>query len=112
MPGALLERHAERVRPDTVLVADKYLALAACWVYKRNDVYISGDGGELAWGLGYDGAKHRLLTDDEFRKLANREVGKNRLTFITSRKGYAEYQDLLPRPTFVDTYGLFVFVSF
>ena len=112
MPGALLERNAERVRPDTILVADKYLALAACWVYKRNDVYLAGDGGELAWGLGYDTAKHRLLTNDEFRKLANREVGKNRLIFITSRKDYSRYSGVLPRPAFVDTYGLFVFVAF
>jgi 4-amino-4-deoxy-L-arabinose transferase len=112
MPGPFLVRHSERVGPDAILVADKYLALAACWVYKRNDVYLYGDGGELAWGLSYDGARHRLLTGDEFRKLATRVAGKNRLTFITSRKVYTRYRALLPRPAFVDTYGHFVFVVF
>ncbi len=112
MPGELVLRNLERVSSDTILVSDKYLALTVSWIYKRNDVYICGDGGELAWGLSYDDTKHRLLTPDEFKKLARKESGKNRLIYVTFLEEYAGYRDHLPPPAFMDTYGLFVFIEF
>jgi 4-amino-4-deoxy-L-arabinose transferase len=112
MPGELVLRNSERISSDTILVSDKYLALTVCWIYKRNDVYIWGDGGELAWGLSYDETEHRLLTPDKLKKLARKKSGKNRLIYVTFLEEYTRYKDHLPPPTYMDTYGLFVFIEF
>jgi hypothetical protein len=53
-PGEFLRQNRHRVRPDTTLVSDNYLASAVCWCYKRRDVFLLGRSGELAYGLGYD----------------------------------------------------------
>ena len=111
-PGEFLLHHADRIRPDTTIVSDKYRVSAVCWCYKRNDVYLLGEGGELSYGLNYPEARHRLLTLDQFRDLITKKSWNGCVTLITSKSRYLEYQHLLPKPVFADMDGYFVFAQF
>jgi len=111
-PGEFLRQNWHRVRPDTTLVSDNYLASAVCWSYKRRDVFLLGRGGELAYGLGYDDSKHRLLDIEQLRELMTKGSGKACITLITRTKLYADYGQLLPKPAFKDVNHGFVFAEF
>ena len=110
-PGALLLKNSNRVRPDTVLVT-KGLVGATCWFYKRNDVYLLDDRGELDYGLKYDDSKHRLLNVDQFKKLIAGDQGEKGVILITETKDYELYRPMLPKPVYEDISGRFVFVQF
>ena len=111
-PGEFLRQNWHRVRPDTTLVSDNYLASAVCWSYKRSDVFPLGRGGELAYGLGYDDSKQRLLDIERFRELIAKGSGKGRITLIIRTRLYAEYGGQLPKPVFEDVGHGFVFAEF
>jgi 4-amino-4-deoxy-L-arabinose transferase len=110
-PGEFLRQNWHRVRPDTTLVSDNYLASAVCWSYKRRDVFLLGRGGELAYGLGYDDSKQRLLDIERLRELITKGSGKECITLIIRMKLYAEYAGLLPKPVFEDVGHGFVFAE-
>jgi 4-amino-4-deoxy-L-arabinose transferase len=111
-PGEFLRQNWHRVCPDTTLVSDNYLASAVCWSYKRRDVFLLGRGGELAYGLGYDDSKQRLLDIERLRELITKGSGKGCITLIIRTKLYAEYAGLLPKPVFEDVDRGFVFAEF
>ena len=111
-PGEFLRQNWHRVRPDTTLVSDNYLASAVCWCYKRRDVFLLGRGGELAYGLGYDDSKQRLLDIERLRELITKGSGKGCITLIIRMKLYAEYAGLLPKPVFEDVGHGVVFAEF
>lgn len=111
-PGEFLRQNWHRVCPDTRLVSDNYLASAVCWSYKRRDVFLLGRGGELAYGLGYDDSKQRLLDIERLRELITKGSGKGCITLIIRTKLYAEYAGLLPKPVFEDVGHGFVFAEF
>jgi 4-amino-4-deoxy-L-arabinose transferase len=111
-PGEFLRQNWHRVRPDTTLVSDNYLASAVCWCYKRRDVFLLGRGGELAYGLGYDDSKQRLLDIERLRELITKGSGKGCITLIIRTRLYAEYAGLLPKPVFEDVGHGFVFAEF
>jgi 4-amino-4-deoxy-L-arabinose transferase len=111
-PGEFLRQNWHRVRPDTTLVSDNYLASAVCWCYKRRDVFLLGRGGELAYGLGYDDSKQRLLDIERLRELITKGSGKGCITLIIRTRLYAEYAGLLPKPVFEDVSHGFVFAEF
>jgi 4-amino-4-deoxy-L-arabinose transferase len=110
-PGALLLKNASRVSPDNVLVADG-LAQAACWFYKRNDVYLLNGTGEFDYGLKYDDSKYRLLTVGQFKKLIEGDQGEKDVIFITETKDYELYRPMLPKTVYEDISGRFAFVQF
>jgi hypothetical protein len=111
-PGEFLRQNWHRVRPDTTLVSDNYLASAVCWSYKRRDVFLLGRGGELTYGLGYDDSKQRLLDIERLRELITKGSGKGCITLIIRTRLYAEYAGLLPKPVFEDVGHGFVFAEF
>ena len=110
-PAEFLLRHLDQVRPDSVLIAND-LESAVCWFYKRDDVYVLGDGGELDYGLNYDDSKHRLLSVDQFKKLIREARGQRTVILITKTRRYAEYRPHLPQPIFEEINGGFVFAQF
>ena len=110
-PGSFLMNNSNRVSPDNVLVTDG-LARAACWFYKRNDVYIISGAGELDYGLKYDDSKHRLLTVGQFKKLIEGDLGKKGVILITETKEYVRYRPMLPKPVYEDISERFTFVRF
>jgi len=111
-PGEFLGHNQYRVRSDTILVSDNYLASAVCWSYKRTDVFILGRAGELAYGLGYDDSKQRLLDVDRFKELITKSSCKGSIILILNTERYAEYSPLLPKPVFEDVNHGFVFAEF
>jgi 4-amino-4-deoxy-L-arabinose transferase len=113
-PGPFLDQHFHRIRPDTVLVSDENPICAVSWSYRRSDVYVVDDPGELSYGLRYKGARHRLLTLEQLRNLTLRNRGTGRVTLIAEEKKYRLWTKTLPRPLFEDNNGPggFVFAQF
>jgi len=111
-PTEFLERHKDKITQNTLLVSDNYLVSAICWSYERTDVSVLGRTGELAYGLGYDDSKHRLLDIDQFKELIRKSAGNECIALFTSPKRYAEYRQLLPEPVLEDLDGGFVFAEF
>jgi 4-amino-4-deoxy-L-arabinose transferase len=113
-PEAFLLSYAHRIRPDTLLVSDEDPLGAVCWCYKRNDVYLLGDVGELGYGLGYDDAKHRCMNLLQFKDLILEKDGSYPVILVAKAKNYAKWEPDLPEPLLIDTNGEdgFVFVQF
>lgn len=111
-PGAFLRRHLPRIQADTVVVSDRALVSAVGWFYKRSDVYLLEQGGELGYGLRYPDSRSRLLTLDRFNQLAREKRGTNRIVLITKAKYYNEYRHAILQPTVEERYGEFVFAVF
>ena len=110
-PGLFLLSHAHRISTDTVLVAND-MERAVCWFYKRDNVYIIENAGELAYGMTYHDARHRLLSIDGFKEILARERGKGRVVLITDTGHYARYRSRLPKPAFQEIKGDFAFVQY
>jgi 4-amino-4-deoxy-L-arabinose transferase len=85
-PGAFLERHAPTIPAEAIIVSDEALAASVCWYYKRRDVYLLLDGGELRYGLGYPDAAYRLLNLDQFESL--RRSSSRDVILITDSRFY------------------------
>jgi 4-amino-4-deoxy-L-arabinose transferase len=112
-PGEFLLRHSDRIHRDTILVSGNSQVQAACWFYKRSDIFLIRSGGELSYGLEHDESKHhRLLSVEQFRNLINKNSGKKHVVLITDTKHYAEQKSKLPEPAFEDIDGRFVFAQF
>jgi 4-amino-4-deoxy-L-arabinose transferase len=110
-PGEFLLSHANRVRPDSVLVAND-MERAVCWFYRRDDVYLLGNGGELSYGLSYDDSGHRRLAVGQLKKLIEDSHAEKEVVLITDTEDYSRYRPLLPKPIFEDIDGRFVFAQF
>lgn len=104
-PGEFLLRHFNRIKPETVLVADEDLAGAACWFYQRNDVYLLGGPGELSYGLGYDDARHRLLDTNRLMELISKNGRTKSVILVARSKHYQSWKDHLPGPLFEESSG-------
>ncbi|RTR40821.1 lipid IV(A) 4-amino-4-deoxy-L-arabinosyltransferase [Shewanella canadensis] len=70
MPGRFLEQVSPLVSDDAILIADYPSTMSALnWYFKRRDIYLTGNTGEVTYGLGYDDAKHKYVAPsllDEF----------------------------------------------
>jgi 4-amino-4-deoxy-L-arabinose transferase len=104
-PGEFLLHHSHKIQADTILVSDEDFVLAACWFYKRSDVYLLQVGGELTYGLHYDDSKHRLLNLDQFRQVILTNRGRRLVTLIIGASNYQKWKQYLPEPLFKDTKG-------
>ena len=111
-PGAFLARHADRVRPDTILVSTNYLVSAVSWFYERDDVLILDRGGELQYGLDYEDARHRLLSVEELAEILQQDRGGRNVVFLTTRKRHEEYASHLPPPATEDVTPGFVLAEY
>ncbi|ABV35533.1 undecaprenylphosphate-alpha-4-amino-4-deoxy-L-arabinosearabinosyltra nsferase [Shewanella sediminis HAW-EB3] len=62
MPGRFLEQVSPLVSDDAILIADYPSTMSAFnWYFKRRDVYLTGNTGEVSYGIGYDDAKHKYV---------------------------------------------------
>jgi len=102
-PGELLLRNASRVQADTRLVSfNSATVQAVCWFYKRSDVFVL-HGGELAYGIIYPEARHRLLHLKQLRALIQENKGK--VVLIGKLKTYQYLKAQLPPPIYEDHTG-------
>ncbi len=113
-PGAFLLRHKDRIKANTVLVADEDPLGAVCWFYKRNNVYLLGAGGELSYGLSYADARHRSLNLTQFKDLILKTAGKEQVVLVAKSDKYSRWKQHLPQPIYQDSNGDggFVFVQY
>ncbi|GDY25244.1 lipid IV(A) 4-amino-4-deoxy-L-arabinosyltransferase [Agarivorans sp. Toyoura001] len=62
MPAKFMQQISHLVEPNTVLVADYPDTMSAFnWYFKREDVYLVGQKGEVRYGLEYPDAQHRYI---------------------------------------------------
>lgn len=59
--GVILEKIAGEIPRDAAVVAHRNIIHAACWVLKRNDIYLFGSEGEFDYGLGYPEGRGRFI---------------------------------------------------
>jgi 4-amino-4-deoxy-L-arabinose transferase len=112
-PERLLLRNSDRISPETILVSDHQLISAVCWFYRRDDVFVLGDKGELAYGLSYANSKRPLsLNVDQFTALIRKRSGGTGVVLIMENERYTKQKDLLPKPLFQDKDRGFVFNRF
>jgi 4-amino-4-deoxy-L-arabinose transferase len=112
-PERLLLRNSDRISPETILVSDHQLVSAVCWFYKRDDVYLLEDGGELSYGLEYDNInRSRLLTAGPFQQLIKINSGNRPVLLLMETDRYLKSRHLIPEPVFLDTDSGFVFAQF
>jgi 4-amino-4-deoxy-L-arabinose transferase len=111
-PGEFLLSQQHKVGPDTLIVSTDDPVRAVCWFYKRNDVFLVGDPGELTYGVRYPDSRSRRLTLDQFRDLIRENRGKKRLVFITKTDTYDDYRRQVPEPSFEYKNSRFVFARY
>ena len=102
-PGPFLEKYASRVSCDDVVISDESTIGAVCWYLNRSDVYVLGNTGELEYGLKYEDASGRRLTQRSLADLVKENPGKT-VVFTRNRK-QPEWEDGLPHPVFQDDSG-------
>jgi hypothetical protein len=112
MPGQSLTAHAGRVRPESIIVSEAELVVAASYYYKRTDVLVLEHKGELAWGLEYEESEGRSLALDDLTGLVEREAGEGRLVLVIRRDHHDRYRRELPRPLYESKFGRFSFVQY
>lgn len=112
IPERLITSNLDRIRSDTIVVADSDESPAVCWLLKRNDVYVFNDGGELSYGLRYSDATNRLLTVEGFGNVVRENRGKRNVVLIEEERDYDRRKATLPAPSFEDAVEGFVFVEY
>ena len=110
-PEEFLASHSSRIKANSILVTSD-LERAVCWAYKRTDVYILDNAGELTYGTSYSDSKDRLLTVEQFRKLIRNHRGEQKITLITGARHYAYYRPMFQAPVYEDSSGRFVFAQY
>ena len=102
-PGRLLEKHQNRITPDTVIIADEEAFGVAGWNLKRDDIYLLNSAGELTYGLRYGDAAGRLLDMNSASRMIDRNRGNTVLIARTER--ILELSNALPVPVYRDDSG-------
>lgn len=109
-PIRMIQSQQDRIKLDSIIVSDSYLAPAVCWAYKRKDVYILDKGGEFSYGLKYTEAKHRHIMFADFRYFS--DITKDPVTLITEVNDYDIYKHQLPNPFYLLNTNGFVFAQY
>ncbi len=111
-PGEFLLSHADKIKPDTILVSGEDPVRSVCWFYKRDDVYMLEELGELTYGFGYADAKHRRLTIQQFKQMIVENTGKNRIIYVATKSEYKRFAPALPKPVYEKSNGGIVFAMY
>ena len=98
-PVGMIKEFGEKLAPDSIIISDSYLAPAICWAYKRTDIYLYKNGGELTYGLQRPEAKHRLVQTEDLSFF--NDISKKPVTMITDIGDYEDESANLPKPFFL-----------
>jgi len=111
-PGFLLGRHRGDVGPDTVTISDEDTTAAACWYFRRSNVYVLGKTGELGYGLRCKDAVGRVLDVESAIRMISRYPDKTVL--VMRSRHLPDWEDCLPEPVQQDDDGTdgFAFLRF
>ena len=83
MPTGFFEQNGADVNEDVILVSDGAFFRSVAWHFKRDDIYML-NAGELAYGLAYPDAQHRLLDGDGLRRLIEENEGGKDIVIMLS----------------------------
>ena len=103
MPGILFSNYNQSVAKNKLIISDNNTAGAACWYFKRNDVYVIGSSGEYNYGLSYNDSKKRKLNIKKADALIKKNQGKALL--IGRAKKINKWKSQLPKPVFQNDSG-------
>ncbi|MDR0477288.1 MAG: phospholipid carrier-dependent glycosyltransferase [Desulfobulbaceae bacterium] len=96
-PGPILAKNRATITKDDIVIADSDSAGAVSWYLRRDNIYVLGYPGELAYGFGYPDAKARLLDFKSASALIEQNRGK---TVVVARvENYGRWRDKLPPPS-------------
>jgi len=112
-PERLLLRNQDKVNAETLIVTGDHLVHAVCWFYKRDDVYLFENSGELKYGLDRDkSVPPRLLTVGDLRKIIEAHSKKEGVILFLKTDHYVRDKDRIPEAEFKDMDNGFVFLRF
>lgn len=94
-PESFLTSNARIILPGSILVSDDYVGPAVCWFFKRSDILLVGEGGELKYGLtNYPDAAGRLLSVEKLSELTANS-GRD-IVLIVDIDRFNKFKDALP----------------
>lgn len=105
-PGVFLERHRNLVSSDCIVVAESPLVGIACWVYRRSDLFVLFNAGELDYGARYDDAGERVLRNpEELTAFIGKHAPTRRIILITNPDRWRANRHLFPEFRVIDSDG-------
>lgn len=112
-PQAFLESMASHVRPDTILISDSKFTHAVAWVYKRHDVFVALNPGEMEYGLSYPEARMRNLPDAAaIANFLSQNKGRHPIVMVLKPGYWDSIKAALPSPVAVEARKHAVFVEY
>jgi len=108
MPGDFLLEHADKIKPDTILISDDIMIHAVNWYYRRSDVYMSA-AGESKYGLSFEDSSHRLLAGDALKAFIDAHLDKDDMVVIHHSDADAFMLSIMPPQAQQYRWGMFVF---
>lgn len=109
-PGDFIRRHRGGIKAATTVISDNFIVHAACWVLKRDDIFVLGKPGELGFGFSVaEGPKRNLLADDLSDFFSN--ATSEKIVYLGEKKVLRKFRKLLPSPDFEEQEGKLAFVE-
>lgn len=99
-PEAFLLEFRHLAGPETALVTNDDLVHPLCWTYRRADITLLFDKGELGYGLAYPDGRGRFLQDvgDLAAFIAERKAMGKTTLIVLEKKEYGLVREGLPMP--------------
>lgn len=94
-PVVFLEQLAPEIAPNDRIITEGGVVRAVCWSWKRNDLYLRGDG-ELTYGLDQPDGRSRRVSFEEIRKMI--EVQPDKIVLVARAKTFSKWLKELPAP--------------
>jgi len=95
----ILESEQHYIEPDTIIVANARSMHAVCYVYKRNDVFLFQDQGEVTYGLSYPEAEDRYLKVPALQSMIESR-GSQRLVMVMNSSPDDAFRKVLAPPDY------------
>ncbi len=105
MPGEFLHQQAALTSPDAILVASGTLVHTVDWEFRRNDVYLLLDPGELRYGVSYPDAADRLLDTPALDRLIRNNRDRHEIVIVCIDKDVSKIETVLPASTTRSAFG-------
>ena len=102
-PGEFLQRNRTTIAKDAIILADEESITAVCWHLQRNNIYVLGLPGELAYGFKHPDAQMRLIDLQSAAGLIQQHRGKTVL--IARARNYDQWRNHLPAASAQDQNG-------
>ncbi|WP_368528525.1 lipid IV(A) 4-amino-4-deoxy-L-arabinosyltransferase [Enterobacter cloacae] len=113
-PQSLVDTVRDPLQQSRFVLADNVgVAAGLAWEFKRNDVIMFGQSGELRYGLDYPDVKDRFITKDDFAQwlARHRQQGSVSLVILLSKNDDLN-RDNLPKPDYLYIQGRLAYLQY